>query len=269
MSPICLGAGRHGCWPAPPFRSSFSWQVAAGRLRGGGGGERHANGLAGHGNHRHQLHRLQRHQQSSGQALEQFTATLSGGGAASVTWTVSGGDANAGAGTISSSGQYTPPPYLTANSVQVTVKATLTSGTGTSSATVTVTPGFLQPLSPENVALGVNGTATITGYIAEAGGSTGINYAVFQQLHRMQRRTGLRGHLELRAQQQRVHLLHRHLHGAGDSFVHRPTYVWAPSALRLQNRDSGSVEHRGNFQQSRHAPNATGDAYLAGQFRRQ
>jgi hypothetical protein len=62
--------------------------------------------------------------------------------------------------------------------VQVTVKAMLTSGTGTSSATVTVTPGFLQPLSPENVALGINGTATITGYIAEAGGTTGINYAV-------------------------------------------------------------------------------------------
>jgi hypothetical protein len=115
---------------------------------------------------------------TTGQAIEQFTATLSSGGAASVTWAVSGGEANAGAGSISSSGQYTPPPYFTANSVQVTVKATLTSGTGTSSATVTVTPGFLEPLTPENVALGINGTATITGYIAEAGGTTGINYAV-------------------------------------------------------------------------------------------
>ncbi len=115
---------------------------------------------------------------SNSGVYEQFTATLSGGGAASVTWAVSGGDASTGAGSISSTGQYTPPPYLTANSVQVTVKAMLTSGTGTSSATVTVTPGFLQPLSPENVALGINGTATITGYIAEAGGTTGINYAV-------------------------------------------------------------------------------------------
>ena len=43
---------------------------------------------------------------------------------------------------------------------------------------LTVTPGFLQPLSPENVALGSNGTVTITGYMAEAGGTTGINYAV-------------------------------------------------------------------------------------------
>jgi hypothetical protein len=48
----------------------------------------------------------------------------------------------------------------------------------TVSANVTVTPGFLEPLSPENVALGANGTVTVTGYIAEAGGSTGINYAV-------------------------------------------------------------------------------------------
>jgi len=111
----------------------------------------------------------------SGQAVEQFTATQNGG-SASVSWSVSGGDANAGPGSISSSGQYTPPPYLTANSVQVTVKATLTAGTGASSATVTVTPGFLQPLSPENVALGANGTVTITGYIAEVGGTDGINY---------------------------------------------------------------------------------------------
>ena len=118
---------------------------------------------------------------SSGATLEQFSATLSGGGAASVTWSVSGGDANSGPGTITTSGQYTPPPYLTANSVQVTVTATLTSGTGAgtkASAVVTITPGFLQPLTPENVALGSGGTVTITGYIAEAGGSTGINYAV-------------------------------------------------------------------------------------------
>ncbi len=118
---------------------------------------------------------------NSGTAVEQFSATLNGGGAASVNWTVSGGDLNAGAGSISSSGQYTPPPYLTADSAKVTVTATLASGTGmgsTASATLTVTPGFLEPLSPENVALGSSATVTVTGYIAEAGGSTGINYAV-------------------------------------------------------------------------------------------
>ncbi len=116
---------------------------------------------------------------SSGSSVEQFSATLNSGGAANVTWTVTGGDANTGQGTISATGQYTPPPYLTANSVQVTVTATLSSSTSTkASATITVTPGFLQPLTPENVALGSAGTVAVTGYIAEAGGTTGINYAV-------------------------------------------------------------------------------------------
>lgn len=115
---------------------------------------------------------------SSSSPVEQFTATLSGG-AATVTWTVSGGDASSGAGSISATGQYTPPSYLTANSVQVTVNAALTSSPSVkATATVTITPGFLQPLTPENVSLGGGGTATITGYIAEAGGSTGIKYAL-------------------------------------------------------------------------------------------
>jgi len=115
---------------------------------------------------------------SSGEAVEQFSAKLSGG-AASVTWSVSGGDAKAGPGAITSAGQYTPPSYLTADSVQVTVTATPSSSSSTPvSTTVTVTPGFLQPLTPENVALGSGGAVTITGYIAEAGGTNGINYAV-------------------------------------------------------------------------------------------
>ena len=66
---------------------------------------------------------------SSGASVEHFIATLANGGAAAVSWTVSGGDANSGPGTISASGQYTPPSYLTANSVSVTVTATLNSST--------------------------------------------------------------------------------------------------------------------------------------------
>lgn len=116
---------------------------------------------------------------SSGASVEQFSAALTSGGAASVTWSVSGGDAVAGAGSISSSGQYTPPAYLTADSVKVTVTATLNSNSSDkASAVVTVTPGFLQPLTPENVALGANGTLTISGYLAEAGGTTSINYSL-------------------------------------------------------------------------------------------
>ena len=111
-------------------------------------------------------------------STEQFTASL-GGSAANVIWTVSGGDAKSHAGSITSSGAYTPPSYLTADSVTVTVKATLTTNTGTTAtATLTITPGFLQPLSPENAAVGAGGTLTITGVLAEAGGTTGINYKV-------------------------------------------------------------------------------------------
>lgn len=108
-------------------------------------------------------------------SAELFSASGTGSGA--VSWSVSGGDATAGPGTISSAGVYMPPPYLTADSVHVTIAAAL-SGGGKATATLTLTPGFLQPLTPENVALGAGGTLTITGYVAEAGGTDGINYAL-------------------------------------------------------------------------------------------
>ena len=110
-------------------------------------------------------------QASSGQ---QFTATMNGS-AATVNWSINPQNV----GSIDSTGQYTPPSYLTADSQKVTVTAALASNSSaTASATVTVTPGFLQPLSPENAAVGPGGKVTITGTIAEAGGSTGINYVV-------------------------------------------------------------------------------------------
>ena len=113
---------------------------------------------------------------AQGTSVEQFTATLAGGGAAAVTWKVSGGDAKSGPGTITAAGQYTPPSYLTADRVQVVVTATLNATTATS--VLTVTPGFLQPLTPENAALGPNGQTTVTGLLAEAGGETGISFAL-------------------------------------------------------------------------------------------
>ncbi len=159
---------------------------------------------------------------NSGNPVEQFAATLNAGGTAAVAWTVSGGDANSGPGTISTNGQYTPPQYLTANSVQVTVTAALTSSPSTkASATVTVTPGFLQPLTPENVALGGSGTVTVTGYIAESGGSTAISYAVSNTCNRLKWRTRLSGLAELHAEFQRIHLLHRHLHRSRHNFCER------------------------------------------------
>jgi hypothetical protein len=115
---------------------------------------------------------------ANGAAAEQFTATLSSGGAASVTWSVSGGDTNSGAGTITSAGLYTPPSYLTSDSVQVVVKATPTGGGAAATSVLTLTPGFLQPLTPENAALGAGGAVTVTGYLAEAGGSLHIDYVL-------------------------------------------------------------------------------------------
>ena len=112
---------------------------------------------------------------SSSGVYEQFTATLLNGSPASVAWSIS----PSGAGSITSAGYYTPPSYLAADSEKVTITATLASDAAQkASATLTITPGFLQPLSPENAAVGANGVLSITGYIAEAGGTTGINFAV-------------------------------------------------------------------------------------------
>ncbi|HLY04673.1 MAG TPA: hypothetical protein VKR31_02895 [Rhizomicrobium sp.] len=114
-----------------------------------------------------------------GSPIDQFTATSSDGGAAPVAWSVSGGDRVAGPGTITSTGQYTPPSYLTADRVQVMVTASLVGNPAVkASSLLTVTPGFLQPLTPENVALGTNGAITVTGYLAEAGGTGGISFAL-------------------------------------------------------------------------------------------
>ena len=112
---------------------------------------------------------------AQGASIHQFAATLANGSPAEVTWSVSGGDVVSGPGSISASGQYTPPSYLTADRAEVVVTATLTADPSLrASSVVTVTPGFLQPLTPENVALGANGTAAITGILAEAGGSAPV-----------------------------------------------------------------------------------------------
>ncbi len=114
---------------------------------------------------------------AQGTPAEQFTATLTGGGAAAVTWTVTGGDVNSGPGAITAAGLYTPPSYLTADRVQVLVTATMNKSV-VATVVVTVTPGFLQPLAPENAAVPAGGQLTITGTLAEAGGYDGISFAL-------------------------------------------------------------------------------------------
>jgi len=114
-----------------------------------------------------------------GGASLQFSATLAAGGPAQVSWSVYGGDAASGPGKITPSGQYTPPTFLTADSAQVLVTATLVGNPAIAATSLlTVTPGFLQPLSPENAAVAAGGSVTITAYLAEAGGATGINFSL-------------------------------------------------------------------------------------------
>ena len=114
-----------------------------------------------------------------GNAVHRFTAMLNHGGAADVSWSVSGGDPAAGAGAIDLKGHYSPPGYLTTDRVQVAVTATLKSDSSIKATSVlSVTPGFLQPLTPENAALGANGNVTVTGILAEAGGATAIHFAL-------------------------------------------------------------------------------------------
>lgn len=103
-------------------------------------------------------------------AVHQFSAMLRNGIPAQVTWSVSGGDPVAGPGKISADGQYTPPSYLTSDRAGVVIAAELKSDPSIRTTTLlTVTPGFLQPLTPENAAVGPAGSITITGYLAEAG----------------------------------------------------------------------------------------------------
>ena len=114
-----------------------------------------------------------------GSAMHQFAAILPGGGAAPVIWSLAGGDESSGTGAISETGEYIPPTYLTADRVQVVVTAALKADPSVRASTVlTLTPGFQQPLNPENVALGANGTVTLTAYLAEAGGAAGIHFAL-------------------------------------------------------------------------------------------
>jgi hypothetical protein len=114
---------------------------------------------------------------ASGAAVHQFAARQTNGSPAEIIWSVSGGDTVSGPGSINTSGQYTPPSYLTADRVEVVVTAASAANPSLhANSVLTVTPGFLQPLTPENVALGANGTVTITGFLDEAGGSAVIHF---------------------------------------------------------------------------------------------
>jgi hypothetical protein len=101
---------------------------------------------------------------------DQFTARLASGAPASVKWTIAGGqnDASLGQGTISANGAYTPPPLLSRDQVQVQVTATSRIDPAvTATYALTVTPGFVQVLTPETASVAPGGTVQVKGEIAE------------------------------------------------------------------------------------------------------
>ncbi len=105
----------------------------------------------------------------------QLKAVNAAGGAAAVNWRVVRGenDAAIGQGTIDAHGVYTPPSSLSRDLVSVEIEAQLRNDpTKTATEVLEVTPGFLQPLTPENSALPAGGSVEVTAQLAEVGGGT-------------------------------------------------------------------------------------------------
>jgi hypothetical protein len=101
---------------------------------------------------------------------DQLSARLASGASATVKWTIAAGqnDASLGQGTISANGTYTPPPVLSRDQVQVQVMATSRSDpAATATYLLTVTPGFVQVLTPETASVAPGGTVQVKGEIAE------------------------------------------------------------------------------------------------------
>jgi hypothetical protein len=105
---------------------------------------------------------------SNGQV--KLSALLHSGEPAAVRWIISGGE-NApllGQGHIDSAGVYTPPGALSRNAIQVHIQALLDGNpSAVATAAISVTPGFVQSLLPENAALTAGGTLEATAEIAE------------------------------------------------------------------------------------------------------
>jgi len=101
---------------------------------------------------------------------DRLTAKLASGGPANVTWSIVAGqnDPGLGQGTISANGVYLPPTVLSQDQVQVQLMATSRSDpTLTATYPLTVTPGFVQVLTPETASMAPGGTIQVKGEIAE------------------------------------------------------------------------------------------------------
>jgi hypothetical protein len=100
----------------------------------------------------------------------QLSAKVPSGDSTSVNWSIVGGqnDSSFGQGTINANGLYTPPALLSRDQVQIQVlAASKTDPTATASYPLTITPGFVQVLTPETASLAPGGTVQVTGQIAE------------------------------------------------------------------------------------------------------
>jgi hypothetical protein len=97
-------------------------------------------------------------------------AMLPSGEPAPVIWSIASG-ANAGAlgqGRVDATGIYTAPGSISADNVAVHIEAHLRNDPASTAAlTITVHPGFVQPLLPQNVALTPGASAEVTAQIAE------------------------------------------------------------------------------------------------------
>jgi hypothetical protein len=110
---------------------------------------------------------------SNGQV--KFTALLPSGDPAAVHWTVFNGEnaTSLGQGYIDASGVYTPPGALSRNSVQIQIQARLDNNpSAVATAAISVTPGFVQSLLPQNAALTAGAVLEATAQIAEVNGGS-------------------------------------------------------------------------------------------------
>ncbi len=111
----------------------------------------------------------------------QFTATLANGQPATgVNWAVvsSQNSSSIGPGSITSTGLYFPPTPITQDSIQEKIQATLANNAyAPVNAIVTVTPGFIQTVTPENATVATGATVPLSAVIGEAGRGS-INWAL-------------------------------------------------------------------------------------------
>jgi hypothetical protein len=91
---------------------------------------------------------------------DQLSARLASGAPANVTWSIVAGqnDASLGQGTISANGRYTPPQLLSRDQVQDPGHGDVPGiPAATASYLLTVTPGFVQVLTPETASMAPGG----------------------------------------------------------------------------------------------------------------